>query len=257
MNGVAPPAGRALVTGGAGGIGAATARRLAARGDHVVVADVDEPGGRDVANEVGGTFVRLDVGDPTAWEDVEAIHGPISVAVLNAGISTGQDVADGDVPVVGLSDEAYRRIMAVNVDGVVFGTRAVLAGMLRRGAGDIVVTASLAGLVPIGTDPVYGLTKHAVVGFVRSMAVALEGRGIAISAVCPGFTDTAILGPAGRRRLAELGLDLLAPEDVAAVVARAVDERANGAQWTVWPGQEAARYEWAWPIPGAALGATP
>ena len=166
---------RALVTGGASGIGAGTARRLAERGDHVMVADVDESGGRAVADSIGGTFVGLDVGDPAAWSAVADEHGPFDVAVLNAGVSTGEGLAEGELPVVGLRDDAYRRIMSINVDGVVFGTRAVLPAMLERGAGDVVVTASLAGLVPIASDPVYGLTKHAVVGFVRSMAMALEG----------------------------------------------------------------------------------
>ena len=129
-------------------------------------------------------------------------HGPFAVAVLNAGVSTGLVVPEGEVPVVQLGDDTYRRIMSINVDGVVFGTRAVLPAMLEEAPGTSSSTASLAGLVPIGGDPVYGLTKHAVVGFVRSMAAALEGRGVAISAICPGFVDTNILSPAARQRIA-------------------------------------------------------
>ena len=238
---------RALVTGGASGIGAGTARRLAERGDHVLVADIDEVGGRAVADGIGGAFVVLDVGDPAAWTAVEEEHGPFDVAVLNAGVSTGESLAEGQLPVIGLRDEAYRRVMAINVDGVVFGAAAVLPAMLERGSGDVVVTASVAGLVPIAGDPVYGLTKHAIVGFVRSMALALEGRGVTISAICPGFTDTNILSAVARQRVAALGFGLLTPAEVAEGVVRALDERVNGAQWVIWAGQPVARYEWALP----------
>ena len=236
---------RAIVTGGASGIGAATARHLAGRGFDVVVADIDEGGGSAVASKVGGTFALLDVADAAAWSNVVERHGPFAVAVLNAGVSTGLVVPAGELPVVHLSDDAYRRIMSINVDGVVFGTRAVLPAMLEDGAGHIVVTASLAGLVPIGGDPVYGLTKHAVVGFVRSMAVALEGRGVAISAICPGFVDTNILSPEARQRIATLGVGVLDPAEVADVVGRALDEGVSGAQWVIWAGQPPHQYEWA------------
>lgn len=235
----------AIVTGGASGIGAATARHLAGRGHRVIVADVDEVGGPAVAARCGGTFARLDVADPAAWSDLVEHHGPFTVAVLNAGVSTGLVTADGALPVLGLTDEAYRRIMSINVDGVVFGTRAVLPAMVAAGAGDIIATASLAGLVPIGGDPIYGLTKHAVVGFVRSMAAALDGSGVAISAICPGFVDTNILTAQSRTRIAELALDMLTADDVAEVVGQALDARANGEQWVIWAGQPAHRYQWA------------
>jgi short-subunit dehydrogenase len=128
-----------------------------------------------------------------------------------------------------------------------------LPGMLEAGHGDLVVTASLAGLVPISPDPIYGLTKHAVVGFVRSMAAALDlhatPTGVCISAVCPGFTDTAILNEASKLLITRLGLEIMAPEHVADAVMQAVRERVNGAQWVVWPGAPVAPYEWAPPVP--------
>ncbi|MDJ0770887.1 MAG: SDR family oxidoreductase [Ilumatobacter sp.] len=244
---------KAIVTGGASGIGKATALRLAELGADVVVSDIDEPGGAHVAEQIGGRFAMLDVGDPEAWDRVVAAFGPFDMAFLNAGIATnpGLPPAPG-VPIADLTDEAYRRIMGVNVDGVVYGTRAVLAGMTDQGAGDIVVTASMAGLGPIAMDPVYGLTKHAVVGFVRSMAAALDqlpdGPDVCISAICPGFTDTNIIGDGAREFVAELGLEIMPADRVAQVVARTIAERPQGGQWVIWPGTEPRLYEWNPPI---------
>ena len=126
---------RAIVTGGASGIGRATAIAMAALGAEVVVTDIDEAGGAAVAEQVGGSFAMLDVGDPTAWARVVATAGPFDIAFLNAGISTNQGLPPNEGnSIADLTDEAYRRIMSINVDGVVFGTRAVLPGMAGRGA---------------------------------------------------------------------------------------------------------------------------
>jgi NAD(P)-dependent dehydrogenase (short-subunit alcohol dehydrogenase family) len=253
---------RALVTGGASGIGKGTARRLVEHGADVVVGDIDDDGGRSLAVEIGATFVHLDVADPAAWDQVVATSQPFDIAFLNAGVSTnsgnepeqpqGFDLVE--FPLVAMPDAAYRRIMSVNVDGVVFGTRALLPAMLEHGRGDIVVTASMAGIGPIAFDPVYGLTKHAVVGFVRSMATALDqrpGHDVCISAVCPGFTDTNILTPDLKQLITQLGLEIMAPEQVGDVVVRALHERINGAQWVVWPGVDPTPYEWNPPLPVA------
>ena len=239
---------RAIVTGGASGIGRATAIALADLGADVVVTDIDEAGGAAVAEQVGGSFAVLDVGDPAAWERVVTTAGPFDIAFLNAGIATNQGLPPGDGrSITSLTDAAYRRIMSINVDGVVFGTRAVLPAMIERGAGDIVATASVAGLVPVGMDPVYALTKHAVVGFVRSVAASLEGPDtpdVCISAVCPGFTDTNILGPEARELIGAFGLELMPTERIAEAVTRSLEQRISGAQWVVWPGVEPSTYEW-------------
>jgi NAD(P)-dependent dehydrogenase (short-subunit alcohol dehydrogenase family) len=253
---------RALVTGGASGIGKGTARRLVEHGANVVVGDIDEDGGRSFAAELGAVFVQLDVADPAAWDRVVATSGPFDIAFLNAGVSTNSANPPGqpqgfdlvEFPVVAMPDAAYRRIMSVNVDGVVFGTRALLPAMLEGGRGDIVVTASMAGLGPIAFDPVYGLTKHAVVGFVRSMASALDlhpGHDVCISAICPGFTDTNILTPELKQVISDGGLEVMTPEHVGDAVVRALRERINGAQWVVWPGVEVAPYEWNAALPVA------
>ena len=222
--------GTALVTGGASGIGRAIVRRLAAEGMTLLVVDVDEPAGREVASEVGGAFVRADVSSTRDWERLAGEAGPLRLACLNAGVGT----ATADV--TELSDEEYRRVLGVNVDGVVFGVRALAP--LLEGGGGIVATASLAGLVPIDGDPIYGLTKHAVIGFVRSVAPQLERRGIAITAVCPGIADTPLVGAAARAQLDAAGFPLLQPEEVAGAVVVAAESGQTGQAWVCQPGRE-------------------
>jgi NAD(P)-dependent dehydrogenase (short-subunit alcohol dehydrogenase family) len=180
----------------------------------------------------------FDVGDAAAWESV----GPVELACLNAGVAV--DVSD----VTAVSDDAYRRICAANLDGVVFGVRR-LARVMGPGSA-IVVTASLAGLVPMEQDPLYTLTKHAVIGFVRSVAPQLEGRGIRIAAVAPGFTDTPILTGRTRAAMATARFPLLAPAEVAAAVVNAAREGDPGAVWVIQPGREAVPFRFP-NVPGA------
>ena len=200
------------MTGGASGIGRAIVDLLERDGHEVTVLDVR---------------TGFDVGDPAAWESV----GAVELAFLNAGVTTG--VAD----VTSVSDEAYRRIRGTNLDGVVFGVRRLAAVMEPGGA--IVVTASLAGLVGMERDPLYTLTKHGVIGFVRSVAPQLEARGIRISAIAPGFTDTPLLDDGSREAMTAAGFPpLLSAADVAAAALRAAREAEPGAVWVVQPGRE-------------------
>jgi NAD(P)-dependent dehydrogenase (short-subunit alcohol dehydrogenase family) len=205
----------ALVTGGASGIGAAIAELLRERGAEVQVLDL-----RD----------GFDVSDASAWEGV----GPVELACLNAGVVTGES------DVTKLGDEAYRRILATNVDGVVFGTRR-LARVMKPG-GAIVVTASLAGLTRLAGDPVYALTKHAVVGFVRGVAPQLERSGIRINAVAPGIADTPMIDGAMRDVLEREGFPLLRPHDVARAALVAALSPESGQVWAVQPGREPERF---------------
>jgi len=206
----------ALVTGAAGGIGKAIVAKL--RGEGFEVKELDLVSG-------------FDVSDPDAWEHV----GSVDLACLNAGIVTGSD------DIATLTDDQYRRAVGVNVDGVVYGVRR-LDRVMPKGS-TIVVTASLAGLVGIADDPIYGLTKHAVVGFVRSVAPQLAERGIRIQAVCPGWANTALTTPEFRRELEDRGFRLLSPEAVAEGVWAAFKSEGTGEAWIVQPGREPLLYE--------------
>src|SRR4051794_26654927 len=166
----------AIVTGGAGGLGSATARALAAEGVRVVVSDVDESGGEAIAHEVDGAFFRADV---ASMEENRAVFdfaterfGGVDLVYLNAGVASGIGVGD-DFDV-----EQYRRVMGINLDGVVFGTHVALPALRARGGGAIVATASLAGIASVPYDPIYAANKHAVVGLARSLGPGLIEQGI-------------------------------------------------------------------------------
>jgi NAD(P)-dependent dehydrogenase (short-subunit alcohol dehydrogenase family) len=193
----------ALITGGRGGIG----RAIAAVYDGDVV-PLDLP--------------EFDVGSADAWR---ALDGEFDAAFLNAGIGIGvEDVAE-------LSDEEYARIVRANLDGVVYGTRECARRLMPNG-GSIVATASLAGLTSMPFDPLYTATKHAVVGFVRSAAPALARRGIRLNALCPGFTDTAIVEDELRGRLP---VPLMEPSFVAEAALQALRSDETGQAWVVQP----------------------
>jgi NAD(P)-dependent dehydrogenase (short-subunit alcohol dehydrogenase family) len=205
----------ALVTGGRSGIGAAIVDRLRSEGAEVRVLDLAD---------------GFDVSDASAWDSVEAVQ----LACLNAGVGTGE----GDVGE--LSDGAYRRILGTNVDGVVFGVRQLARVMAEGGA--IVVTASLAGLTTMVTDPIYSGTKHFLVGFVRSVAPQLAERGITINAVCPAIVDTPMLGSL-RDRVLEAGVDLIQPNEIADAVLTAARDGSSGECWTCLPGRAPEKFE--------------
>lgn len=236
----------ALVTGGASGIGKAAAIRLVEHGAQVVVADVDDVNGERVAAELGARYVHLDVSSADEWASVVEQQGPFDIAFLNAGTSTKVERRPDVLPLLSVDDDAYNRIMSINVDGVVFGARAVLPAMVEQGSGDIIATSSMAGLSPMAQDPIYGLTKHAVVGFIRSMAASAEQLPVDIcfSAICPGFADTGIIGGGTKELLLALDVPILDPLDVGDVVVRSLIERRQGAQWVVWEGLETSVYEW-------------
>ena len=200
----------AIVTGGASGIGAALVERLRVEGFDVESLDL---------------ATGFDVADPEHWESV----GPVDVACLNAG------VLGGPFDPAAIELDRYRRAFAVNVDGVVLGVRRLAETM--PSSGRIVATASLAGLMGIRVDPVYAATKHAVVGFVRSVAPTLAERGISINAICPGMVDTPMLSGETRASLEAAQFPLLTAAEVAEAAWVALTSGETGHAWAVQPGR--------------------
>ncbi|MFF4623532.1 SDR family oxidoreductase [Nonomuraea jabiensis] len=242
----------ALITGAASGIGAAVARRLSAGGVKCVLVDLDAEGAERLAKEVDGVWLAADVSREEASLEAVALaerrYGRLDLVHLNAGIPGRVDLADFDL-------ERYRQVVGVNVDGVVFGVRAGVPLLKRSGGGAIVVTSSLAGLVGFAGDPIYTMTKHAVVGLVRALAEPLAAQKIRIGAVCPGFTDTPLVAES-REMFVNAGFPLLTAEDVAAAVESAFYAETPGTLLIVQPGRPPVPYRYAG-VPGPVGGERP
>jgi NAD(P)-dependent dehydrogenase (short-subunit alcohol dehydrogenase family) len=243
----------AIVTGGASGLGRATALALAEAGARVVVADLDARGGREVAQMIGGHFRTCDVSDLEAnralVDFAEQQCGGVDIAFLNAGVATGCGVGeDFDLA-------RYRRAMGANLDGVVFGTHAVLPALRARGGGAIVATASLAGLAAVPLDPLYAANKHAVVGLARSLGPALARENVRFNAVCPGFAESRIIDHL-RDMLSEQELPIIPAEVVADTVLRIVTGDGAGECWFVQAGRDPEPFRFRHvPGPGKPVGA--
>jgi NAD(P)-dependent dehydrogenase (short-subunit alcohol dehydrogenase family) len=224
----------ALVTGGGNGIGAALARRLAGLGTRVVVADVSLDAGTAVAEEIGGRFVPCDVGrladNEAAVAEAVREFGGLDIVALNAGVTTGTALGDSFDP------DRYRRAMAVNLDGVVYGVQAALPALRARGGGDIVATASLAGLDPTPVDALYSANKAGVIGLVRALGKALAGEGIRVNGLCPGFADTGLVDEL-RPMLAGAGIPLMDTSTVVDAFLAALASGRSGECWYVQPGR--------------------
>lgn len=230
---------RILITGAASGLGRATAILAAEAGARVFCADIDEAGCIETAEQVGGYGMRTDVSSfdenlATVAAAEDALGG-IDHAYLNAGVATGCGVGDD------FDMELYRRAMGANLDGVIFGTHAVLPALARAGGGSIVATASLAGLTSVPFDPIYAANKHGVVGLVRSLGDGLAGQSIRVNAVCPGFAETKIIAPIREALLSE-GFSIIPAESVASTVLRLFTGKESGQCWFIQPGREPAAF---------------
>jgi NAD(P)-dependent dehydrogenase (short-subunit alcohol dehydrogenase family) len=212
-----------VVTGGGSGIGAALCRRFHAEGARsVTVVDRDLAGAQAVAGEIGGTAEQVDVTDPAAVQALVdrtlARDGQIDLFCSNAGIATGGGLDD---------DEMWRRVLEVNTMAHVYAARAVLPGMLARGRGYLLQTASAAGLLTTPSDAPYTVSKHGAVALAEWLAITYGGRGITVSVLCPMGVETPLLmeglraGEPGARAVAASGA-IISPETVAEAVVQGI-----------------------------------
>ncbi|UGT42875.1 3-oxoacyl-ACP reductase [Nocardia yamanashiensis] len=217
----------AVITGGGSGIGLATARRFAAEGAKVVVADIDATSGEAAAAEVGGLYVKVDVTDETQVEAmfqtaVDA-YGGLDIAFNNAGISPPDD---DSILTTGL--EAWRRVQDVNLTSVYLCSKYAIAHMLERGKGSIINTASFVAVMGAATSQIsYTASKGGVLSMSRELGVQFARQGIRVNALCPGPVNTPLLQELfakdperAARRLVHIPTGRFAePEEIAAAVA--------------------------------------
>lgn len=183
----------AVITGGATGIGRATALAFAREGARVVVADVNARDGQETVRLIrdsggDGLFVATDVSKGADWQrlmdETVRVFKRVDVLFNNAGIE-GQMAPTAEYP-----EEAFDKLVSVNLKGVWLGMKAVIPRMLAQGGGAIVNTASILGLVGFNNAVAYTASKHAILGMTKVAALEYGGQGIRINAVCPGFIKT-------------------------------------------------------------------
>ncbi len=214
-----------VITGAAGGIGRALARRFAQESPRaLVLADRDLEGAQAIAAEVGGLAVELDAGSEASVrnliETARAANGEIDIFISNAGVpgaGGGPEVEDA------IWDEAWR----VNVMAHVWAARALLPGMIERGEGYLINTASAAGLLTQVSSLVYSVTKHAAVSLAEWLSIEYAEKGVRVSCICPqgvrtAMLDLAMTDAAGAAALLSGGL--IEPEDVADAVIEGIRE---------------------------------
>lgn len=221
----------ALITGGASGIGKATATRLAAEGGAVMIADIQHDAGEATAREItdaGGTasFVKLDVTDEAGWEEAVATtvqkFGGLDILVNNAGIG------DTD-PLEATSLDTWDRVVAVTQTSVFLGMKAAAEALKARGNGAVVNISSMYGIVGSGVSPAYHAAKGAVRLLTKTTALGWAKEGVRVNSVHPGFIDTPILGDTDRDQLvAGTPMGRLGrPEEIAAIITFLVSDDAS------------------------------
>lgn len=183
----------ALVTGAGQGIGQSIAASLVDAGATVIVADIDSALAKSVAERLSAVGpgsardIAVDIADPASVADAIARVGPVDILVNNAGIDVISQFVDS-------AEETWARLVAVNLMGTIRVTRAVLDGMVASEWGRIISISSDAGKVGSSGEVVYSATKGGVISFSKALAREVAAAGVTVNAVCPGPTDTALLG---------------------------------------------------------------
>lgn len=208
-----------IITGAASGIGAACARAFAAQGARVVAVDINADGVRKVAEEIGALAIPCNIADESAVNEMvrqaESELGPVDVFFSNAAVATGGNPLDTPIAV-------WNEQWQINVMAHVFAIRAVLPGMLERGSGYLIHTASMAGILTSQGNLTYATTKHAVVGLAEWLAITYHDKGVHTSLLAPLGVRTPMLGDPGAFSAA-VG-PVKEPEEVAQQVVDAVAE---------------------------------
>jgi NAD(P)-dependent dehydrogenase (short-subunit alcohol dehydrogenase family) len=224
----------AVVTGAASGLGNALARILVERGDRVVGIDLAGADRQARVESTGAAFVACDVTDLENWNHaaraVSDILESVDLVFLNAGVMTrspSQPIDDD--PVALATSSGYRKVFAVNVDGVIFGTTALAPHLTANGS--ITVTASTAALGALPFDPYYAATKHAVAGYVKSLGSEFAARGQRINALCPGGIDTNIVPDPLRSAMP--ATTFRPPHDVARALIAVSESSGSGGLYTL------------------------
>jgi NAD(P)-dependent dehydrogenase (short-subunit alcohol dehydrogenase family) len=196
-----------IITGGASGIGKATAELFASAGARVFIGDLESSDGAKVAKDIDATFVATDVREAAQVERlVKAAvdkHRKLDVMFNNAGIGIGK-------PLIETSDEDYHRTIQIDLDGVYWGLRYAGRAMKPNGKGAIVNTASVAGLIGSVGLSAYNAAKHGVVGLTRSAALEFSRFGVRVNCICPGVIETPLVerelmtAEGARKRLAAM-----------------------------------------------------
>lgn len=192
----------AVITGGAGGMGSVHAQLFIKEGAKVIIADLDDKNGEELATELGGNahFIKLDVTDAESWKhlvsETEKIFGPINILVNNAGIAITK-------PYLETSVEEYKNLISINQDGIFIGMQEVYPSMKKTGKGSIVNISSTAGLVGVESQTAYGTSKFAVRGMTKHAAIEFAKDNIRVNSVHPGAIKTAMLDQEDTRSILE------------------------------------------------------
>lgn len=240
----------ALVTGGGSGIGRATSLALAQAGASIVVADINEKGGRQTVESItdaggAGAFCRTDVRSRTdldaAVAFAESEFGGLDILYNNAGVGTPRPRFPDASP------DDWNRTLMIDLWAVIAGTQASVPALKRRGGGVIINTASIAGLMGYMPDPIYAAAKHGVVGFTRSLEYLKAEANIRVNCVCPGVVDTPMVrlddrnltdAERAQRDAFLKTMPLIAPETIADAVLELIrDDSLNGVAMAITHGR--------------------